>query len=380
MLVLLTVFYLLFPALLIYLCQKYTILDKIGSVVLAYAFGLILGNIGILPEGTGKLQEIIATVTVPLALPLLLFSLEIKRIRTLAGKSLLSMFISIVSLLVMIYIGFTLWGNKMPEGAKVAGMLVGVYTGGTPNLAAIKTALNVSSETYILTHTYDTIISIFYILFFITIAQKTYSLILPKFKKTEESKLEFKNIQVDDFESYEGVFDKKTFPKLLLGLGISILIFAVGGGLSLLVPEKSSTMVAILAITTLGILASLNKKINQIPKTFQAGMYIILIFCLDVASMAKIENIDLSSVYLFFFVALAIMGTMILHFLISYFFKIDTDTTIITSTALICSPPFVPVVASALKNKEIILPGITTGIIGYAIGNYIGITLTLFLQ
>jgi uncharacterized membrane protein len=65
----------------------------------------------------------------------------------------------------------------------------------------------------------------------------------------------------------------------------------------------------------------------------------------------------------------------LLHGLFCKIFKIDTDTYIITSVSAICSPPFVPVVAGALKNKEIILSGLTTGIIGYAIGNYLGVGL-----
>jgi uncharacterized membrane protein len=54
-------------------------------------------------------------------------------------------------------------------------------------------------------------------------------------------------------------------------------------------------------------------------------------------------------------------------------FRIDADTVIITSTAMIYSPPFVPVVAAALKNRDVIISGLTTGIIGYVIGNYLGI-------
>jgi len=49
------------------------------------------------------------------------------------------------------------------------------------------------------------------------------------------------------------------------------------------------------------------------------------------------------------------------------------DTFIITSVSAVCSPPFVPGVAAALKNKAIIISGLTTGIVGYAIGNYLGI-------
>ena len=52
----------------------------------------------------------------------------------------------------------------------------------------------------------------------------------------------------------------------------------------------------------------------------------------------------------------------------------------ITSTALICSPPFVPVIAGAIKNREIIVSGLTVGIIGYAIGNYLGFIVAELLK
>jgi uncharacterized membrane protein len=61
-------------------------------------------------------------------------------------------------------------------------------------------------------------------------------------------------------------------------------------------------------------------------------------------------------------------------------FKIDRDTVMVTSAALVCSPPFVPAVAGALKNKEIVFSGITVGIIGYAIGNYLGLIMAELLK
>ena len=80
------------------------------------------------------------------------------------------------------------------------------------------------------------------------------------------------------------------------------------------------------------------------------------------------------------FVIFCIFGSLLLHALLCRIFKIDTDTMIITSTSAICSPPFVPVVANALKNREIILSGLYTGIIGYAIGNYLGISISYLLK
>jgi uncharacterized membrane protein len=59
---------------------------------------------------------------------------------------------------------------------------------------------------------------------------------------------------------------------------------------------------------------------------------------------------------------------------------VDADTMMVTSTALICSPPFVPVIAGAIRNREVIVPGLTVGILGYAIGNYLGYLIAILMK
>jgi uncharacterized membrane protein len=135
-----------------------------------------------------------------------------------------------------------------------------------------------------------------------------------------------------------------------------------------------------LSITTLGLLASLIPSINRIEKTFESGMYLILIFSIVVASMADVGNFSGITPGLFGYITWAVFGSLLLHVLLARLFRIDTDTVIITSTAMICSPPFVPVVAGAIKNKQVIVPGITIGIIGYAVGNYLGYALANLLS
>ena len=137
----------------------------------------------------------------------------------------------------------------------------------------------------------------------------------------------------------------------------------------------------ILSITTLGILVSFMPALNRIEKTFELGMYFILVFCITVASMADLSKIfQIEFIDLFLYVIIAVFGSMIIHIILSKIFKIDTDTTIVTITALSMSPPFVPVIAGALKNKTIIVLGITVGVIGYAIGNYLGIAIAYWLK
>jgi len=50
--ILLVLFYLLFPLVIIFLCKKWSLLQKFGTIVLAYLFGLIIGTSGIFPKGS----------------------------------------------------------------------------------------------------------------------------------------------------------------------------------------------------------------------------------------------------------------------------------------------------------------------------------------
>ncbi|MFK5856873.1 MAG: DUF819 family protein [Bacteroidota bacterium] len=177
-----------------------------------------------------------------------------------------------------------------------------------------------------------------------------------------------------------GLLKKENRIPMLKAILISIGIFAVAGLTTLFTPQNSQMIVVILIITTLGILFSLVPSVNKLKNTFELGMYLILIFSIDVASMVDLSNLAEASPNIFYYVFLVIFGSLFLQVVLSAIFKIDTDTVIITSTALICSPPFVPAVAGALKNKEIIVPGLTVGIIGYAVGNYLGVLIAEFLH
>ena len=321
------------------------------------------------------------TITIPLALPLLLFSLNVRSWFAIAGKTFLSLLLGLISVLIPIVLGFVFFHDRIADSWKVGGMLTAVYSGGTPNLAAMKTALDVPSETYVLTHTYDLMLGVVFLFFVMTIGQRVLQKFLPAFKKTATDTLE--PTALDTAPIKEGFFDllhKKSMFPLLAALGIAILIFAAGGGLSFLVPSHLQMLTAILSITTLGILISLLPRINRIEKTFDLGMYFILVFSIVVASMADVRNFTTDHIHIFYWVTLVYVGSLIIHVALSAIFKFDADNVIIVSTALSCSPPFVPVVAAALKNREIIISGLTVGIIGYAIGNYLGVALAYLLK
>jgi uncharacterized membrane protein len=376
------------PALILYICKKYPFFDKFGAVGIAYIVGLLIGNIGITDISTKIIQENFTQITIPLALPLLLISVNLKQWSRLAGRTALSMLLGIIAIVASIVIGFYFFRYKIDESWRVAGLLTGVYLGATFNMAAIKMAIGASDEMFGVVNAIDILVCAFYFFFLITVAQRLFNKFLPKFDKTAVD--HGINHQIEDnydgWDSYKGVFTKPILFPLLGVLGVSACIVGASYGISKLLvynfPNSKVFSVGfiILLITTLSILCSLFPKLNKVKKSFQSGMYLILVFCVVVGSMADLTMFANTSIYLLWYVIFVIFGSLFLHFLFAWIFKIDTDTLIITSSAMIFSPPFVPAIANALHNKEIILSGLTVGIVGYSVGNYIGIALAYFLK
>ena len=179
---------------------------------------------------------------------------------------------------------------------------------------------------------------------------------------------------------FSGMLSKKTIKGLLVALGLSVIILAAGFGISMLLPKVPLTVTVILTITTLGIAASFIPWINKIKKTFQFGMYLIIAFSLIISSMCDLSVIfQARYLSLVLYITYAYFGSLLLHLFLSWIFRVDADDYLITTTGFVYSPPFVPLVAAALKNKDVIVTGIATGIIGWVIGNYIGVAFSMWL-
>lgn len=378
------------PALVVWLCKKISFIGKIGAILTLYFIGIIAANLFIFPfeEITLKLlpiQDIITSLTIPLAMSLILLSCNFKNWPL--KKSLLSLIFGMLSVIIVVIIGYFIFAEKSgyQEFNKIAGMLIGVYTGGTPNLAALKMMLDVDETTYVLVNSFDMLISFIYLTFLMAIGIKLFRQIMPhlkseKIKASEEGVVPGKAVAQSEDELYRNIFTKENFVPTLKAIGLSIVIAAIGIGLSLALTGKINMIILILTITTLSIGFSFLKSVKKMEKSYDIGMYLVLIFSLVVASMVNIRSINFTEgAWILTYISFTIFGSLFLHVILARIFKIDADTTIITSVALINSPLFVPMIADCMKNKKVIITGITIGVIGYAIGNYLGVLIAKIL-
>lgn len=371
----------LIPAGVLWLCRKFSLLRKIGPVLLLYGLGIIIGNIGLMPGQMPAVQELLSNAMVPLAIPLMLFACTFNMKG--ARSQILALVTGLISVITAVVIGFLIFGRDIPEGAKVGGMLTGVYTGGTINLAALKTMLDVKEETYILINSYDILVSFLYLSFLLAIGIKLFRKFLPntlgEFTAKDEAEIRAE-MEKENENPYKGLFTRSGMKQAAKLLGLTILIVGVSAGVALLLPEGMFMTVFILMLTTLGIACSFIRKIHDMNYSYDIGMYFIYIFCIVVASMADLSKLDfVGGLDLLGYLLVAVFGSLTLQVIFAKILKIDSDMMVISSVTFINSPPFVPMMAAAMKNKDVLIPGLTIGVIGYAAGNYLGFLISQLL-
>lgn len=380
--IILTVAFCTIPAGVLWLCRRISFLGKIGPVLILYMTGLVIGNSGLMPDQLPTVQDLMSNATVPLAIPLMLFGCTFRREGT--RSQILALITGLISVITAVTAGYLIFGEHIEEGAKVGGMLTGVYTGGTINLAALKTMLNVKDSTYILINSYDILVSFMYLTFLLTIGIKLFRKFLPhdttSLTSQDEEEIR-KEIAKGEENPYKGMFTKAGMRQSGILLGVTILICAISGGIALLLPEGMFMTVFILLLTTLGIGASFIRKIHDMKYSYDIGMYFIYIFCIAVASMADLSKLDLAGgLNLLGYLLAVVFGSLLLQVIFAKIFRIDSDMMVISSVTFINSPPFVPMMAAAMKNKDVLVPGLSIGIIGYAAGNYLGFLISELLK
>lgn len=384
--IVIVLFYCLFPAFVLWLCRKVTVFNKLGPILTLYIIGAIIANIGILPhnETLASVQNILSNAMVPLAIPLMLFSFTFHKGDT--KDQLIAMVTGLFAVIIAVAAGYPIFGKYINDGPKVAGMFTACLTGGTVNMASVSQMLGVDGQTYALLNTYDMIVSFVYLIFIMSFGIKLARKFLPVKTldpKTFDKKMVDKLLKEEE-NPYRGLWTRRGIIDAGVLLGSTVVVIGLSALFGMLMSkllEGTFMMFFILAITTISIGASFIKSIHNRHYGNEIGMYFIYIFSLVVASMADVRTLDFTGVfYIIGLLAFMEIVSLSLQLLSAKLFNVDADTAVIASVTYINSPPFVPMIATSMKNSRVIMPGLSIGIVGYAVGNYLGVLIAQLLS
>ena len=381
--VVITLIFCLAPAGVLWLCRRVPFLDKVGPMMILYALGMLIGNLPLEIPKMAVVQEVATSVTIPLAIPMMLFGCRFtRRDASTQLKVVISGFLSVGMAVV---VGYLLCGKYIPEGDKIGGIMSGMYTGGMLNAAAIQSIFEVEEQNYLMMCSYDIIISFLYLIFLVSVGYKLFRRLYGESGSKSLSESDKRELERQLAEAkrnpYEGLWSKAGMKQLAKIVGWTLVVAGIAAATTLLFDEAWFMVVFILALSTLGVVFSFAKPVRKLKRSFDIGMYLIYIFSIAMASMADFSELQLSDgLNQVLFLTITVFGSLLLHAIFCRVMRVDADSMTVSSVSFINSPPFVPMMVAVLKNRATLIVGLGAGIVGYAVGNHFGVLMASLLE
>ncbi|MGV8981474.1 DUF819 family protein [Clostridium sp.] len=378
-----------FAALSIYLEQKYKWANKLTGCVLALLFMMILSNFKIIPTDAPTYDNVWGYV-VPLAIPLLLFKADVKKIWKDSGRILTIYFISGIGTIAGAIIGFQLLKNRIPELNVLAGMMTGTYTGGSVNFAAMADHFNVAKELASAAVVADNLLMALY--FFVLTAIPSIGFFKKAYKHPLMDELE-KSTDSNSNKTQAATFwgaKEISLLDIATAVASSFIIVAVstmiadyfngiihighesGLGLNLLVGIIGNKYLIITTLTML-LATFFSNFFGKINGSQEIGTFLIYIFFGVIGAPASISLIIHKSPLLLVFCLVIVLVNMLFSFGFGKLFKFDLEEIILASNANIGGPTTAAAMAIAKGWGALVIPVLLVGTLGYIIGNYYGI-------
>ncbi len=354
--------------------QMYLKDTKVGRIlspiVVAYAIGIGISTFKLMPLSE-SISDWGVKISIMLAIPLLLFGADIIGWLKHSRSTVLSFFYAIIAAFVSCVLYGLIFKNHIDGVEEYSGMLTGVYTGGTATMNAVAIGLDVTPKVFAFVNSIEMFVGGIYLLFLTSVAPMFFGSFLKKYVPAEG--------EVDDYEE-EG-FSWKNLPSMSAAFGLSVVIIGItlGTVIGVYGNMDKPTMIIII-LTTLSIGASFIPKVGKLKGSFDVAEYLLLVFSIAAGMLCDFGIVINEGGLMLLYTALSWLTVVFIHTLLSWLSKIDRDTTMITSTAALYGPAFIGQIATILGNKRIIIAGIATGIMGYAVGNYLGLFVTYLLR
>lgn len=380
----------------IYAEQTWAWASKISGAIVALLGALILTNLGIIPTNCVFFDDIVWGFVVPMAIPLLLMSCDIRKIGKEAGKLLIIFLIGAVGTAVGAVLGFKLLGNHVENLAGVAAMMTGSYIGGTVNFAAMSAAFEVPAESSSAAVVADNLLMTLY--FFVLIAIPGIKFFRDKFTHPHMDEVETRGVDETAKTQAAAFWGKKpiSLSDIAINFAISVIIVWVSTEIAAVIAAAFPTnegrgivndMIGglfgnkYLILTTISMIVAtvFAKPLEKVGGSQEIGTYLIYLFFFVIGAPASIKAIVMNAPLLLLFCAIMVCINMLFCFVFGKLLKFDLEDCILASNANIGGPTTAVAMAISKGWIKLVGPIMLVGTLGYVIGTYFGTFIGNFL-
>nr|WP_271561538.1 DUF819 family protein [Congregibacter sp.] len=358
----------------IWLENNTRVFKKLGAAALSILIGMLFSNLGLIP-GSSSVYDFFRGPGVLAGITLFLLTVDLGSIRAAGGPMLKAFLLGAFgAALGGAVMGLVLLDGIGPDTWKLSGQFAATYIGGGVNFAAVGQALNTSSEYFTAGVAADVIVTAIWLIICITI---------PAYFGKRDSEQ-----PVLDSTDESGASQSNT-ANLLISTGapftlwdLAVLAATVMGCLWLsgVIATFIPVIPKIIWLTTLALVLAQTPAVQKLSGSLVLGNYLLLLFLATNGAVSVIARIIEIGPAIFYFA----LGTVLIHgviiFGIGMMLKIDTKIIAIASQANIGGASSAMAIAGARGTPHLILPGIAVGLLGTALGNYVGLLVAQLMK
>ncbi|MGD2121454.1 MAG: DUF819 family protein [Gemmatimonadota bacterium] len=352
---------------------------SLGAALTGILLGMVLSNTGIIP-GESPTYNFLMGDGVYFGIALILLSVDLKSVLQ-AGPGMLTAFgIGAVGTIVGAMAGgFLLAGVVGPETWKLAGQFTGTYTGGGANFAAVGREFETSPDLFSAATAADVIITAVWMM--VCLAVPVLLGRPTNHGSRRSSEPESRPPETPETPAtLERALNSSVKP-VSMTAAAALVVVAVGsvwgaGFLADLLP----TIPEVLWLTTLVLVMAQIPAIKNLPGGALFGNYMILLFLASNGARSVVANLVAMGPPVFYYAIITVALHGMVIFGIGRLAKLDMATLAVASQANVGGAASAIALASARGYHDRLVPGVAVGLIGYAIGNYLGIAVGVLMR
>jgi uncharacterized membrane protein len=364
-------------ALAFWLDRRVKPLSRIGASLLAIILGAILSNLGLVPSASPIYDAVGGPVT-SLAIAWLLLSVNLSDLKEAGGPMVAAFGVAVIGTALGAAVGAFLFAGAFGEDTwKLAGTLTGTYSGGSVNFVSVGRGVGLPDRLFAGATAADNLTTGLWLgasLMLPLALRKFYPTPIPgESPGAEDGPTGSHGTAsggVDVTEEHHPFFRRVEMSVLDLAMlmAVGFVLVLVSDWLGQRVPVVPS----VLWLTTLALIIGHVGPFQRPPGALQLGTLALHFFFVIIGIHSRIAEIAAVGVEVFLY-TLVVVGV---HGLVVYgvgrVARIDLGTLSVASQASVGGPSSALAVAVSREWKPLILPGIIVGLVGYAVGNYLG--------
>lgn len=341
--------------------EKTEIGKTVSGAIVSILVCLAASNLGIISVNAPA-YDLVLKFLLPLAIPLLLFRADLRRVISSTGTLLLPFLLGSVATTVGTVVAYLLVPMRSlgQDSWKIAAALMGRHIGGAVNYVAISDALDVPPSILAAGLAADNVICAVYFSTLFLLASKV----------PPESSA---SVNDDTMTTMSGSGDKLPVLQMATSLAVSFAMCKVANILTGYFGIQGGNLPLVTAIAVIFATVFPKPFASLAPSGEAMAVILIQVFFAVIGASGSIRSVmdTAPSIFLFSFVQITIHLALILG--LGRLFRFDLKLLLIASNANVGGPTTACGMATAKGWKSLILPGILAGIFGIAIATFLGI-------